>query len=98
MGKFEKAQKLTDCFLIRSSALHGHCADAALAMLTDLKAAVGVTGIIIIAIGFLLILGTAGASDLGDIGFRQIISQTVMGLGISTVGFIIIKIVNKLEA
>ena len=59
--------------------------------------AVGIVGIVFITLGFLLILGTAGASDLGKIGFSQIISQVIIGFGIITVGFIIIIIINKVE-
>lgn len=37
--------------------------------------------------GFMIILGTAGASDIGLIEFKDIVAQGLIGLGISTVGF-----------
>jgi hypothetical protein len=61
---------------------------------TSKKKAIHSIGIIFIALGFIFVLGTAGASDLGEISFGQIISQIAIGFGISTVGFII----KKMEA
>lgn len=59
--------------------------------------AVKVLGITLIIAGVLLILGTAGESDLNGMPFAQIISQITMGAGISTLGFIATKIIKKLE-
>lgn len=60
--------------------------------------AVTIMGITLIVAGLLLVLGTAGASDLNNIPFSQIISQTIIGFGVSTIGFITLKIINKVEA
>jgi hypothetical protein len=57
--------------------------------------AVKAIGIICIVIGFLTILGTAGASDLGQISMSQIISQISMGLIVAIVGFITIGGIKK---
>jgi membrane-associated PAP2 superfamily phosphatase len=59
--------------------------------------AVTIIGITLIIAGFLLVLGTAGASDLNTIPFSQMILQTIIGLGITIVGFITLKIINKME-
>jgi hypothetical protein len=49
-------------------------------------------GTILITLGFVFILGTAGASDNDAISFAQIIIQIVISFGISTLGLIIKKI------
>lgn len=49
-------------------------------------------GTILITLGFVFILGTAGASDNDAISFAQIIIQIVISFGISMLGFIIKKI------
>lgn len=41
----------------------------------------------LIALGFLLILGTAGLSDLDTIGFGEIVKRVAIGLALSGVGF-----------
>ena len=35
---------------------------------------------VICALGFLVLYGTAGASDYGDIGFGQTVAQSVIGI------------------
>jgi hypothetical protein len=52
-------------------------------------------GIVAIIIGFILMLGTAGASDRNSIPFNQIMVQLVISLGIMVLGFIIIKKVEE---
>lgn len=49
-------------------------------------------GTILITLGFVFILGTAGASDNDAISFTQIIIQIVISFGISMLGFFIKKI------
>jgi hypothetical protein len=49
-------------------------------------------GTILITLGFVFILGTAGASDNDAISFAQIIIQIVISFGISMLGLIIKKI------
>ena len=38
--------------------------------------------------GFVILLGTAGSSDLGLIEFKTIVVQGLIGLGISGVGYL----------
>lgn len=59
--------------------------------------AVKVIGTTMLITGILLIIGTAGESDLNNMPFAQIISQITMGFGMSTLGFITTKIIKKLE-
>lgn len=46
-------------------------------------------GRVLIVIGFLLMLGTAGASDLNNISFNQIITQLAISLCITMFGLMI---------
>ena len=43
--------------------------------------------------GIVLLLGTAGASDMGGIEFSQIFNQAIISLGIILLGFSIRKVV-----
>lgn len=49
---------------------------------------------ILIGVGFLLVCGTAGSSDLGRIDFKTAIIQSVLGILIGSIGFIGLKILN----
>ena len=42
--------------------------------------------------GVVLILGTAGASDLGQIGFDEMIIRGIIGIGLTLVGYCGLKI------
>lgn len=48
-------------------------------------------GSILAAVGFICILGTAGASDLGNISLVQTVVQAVISLGVSALGLAVIK-------
>lgn len=39
-------------------------------------------------VGFMILLGTAGASDLGTIEFKAIVVQSLIGLGVTGVGYL----------
>lgn len=42
--------------------------------------------------GVVVILGTAGASDLGQIGFYEMMIRGIIGVGLSLVGYLGLKI------
>jgi len=42
--------------------------------------------------GVVVILGTAGASDLGTIGLNEMMIRGIIGLGLSLVGYLGLKI------
>jgi hypothetical protein len=48
-------------------------------------------GVVLMIVGFILMLGTAGASDLNSIPFTQIIVQATISLCVSALGLMIIK-------
>lgn len=62
--------------------------------LKDKHKVIKTIGVILMVVGFVFMLGTAGASDLNTIPFAQIMIQLIMSLSITALGFIIIK---KLE-
>lgn len=49
-------------------------------------------GYVIVAIGFLLMLGTAGASDIDLISFGQIVIQSIIGLCLMAMGLLLVKL------
>lgn len=53
-------------------------------------------GVVSIA-GFILILGTAGASDLESIPMDQVLTQSLVGLGLLVLGFIGYQIIKEVE-
>ena len=53
------------------------------------------TGRLLGALGALLILGTAGASDLGTIPMDRIILQCAIGFGLIGLGVLLIKISTR---
>lgn len=42
---------------------------------------------ILIAVGFLLLLGTAGASDFNTIDFKTVVFHALIGIGLLTIGY-----------
>lgn len=47
--------------------------------------------------GFILILGTAGASDLESIPMDQVLTQSLVGLALLVLGFIGYQIIKEVE-
>lgn len=54
-------------------------------------------GSALIFIGLMFLLGTAGASDTGRIGFDETVKQILIGLGIMGVGMMTTYIIEKKE-
>ena len=52
-----------------------------------MRKALHITGAILCGVAFMLLLGTAGSSDLDRISFEQIIIQCVIGLLVGGIGF-----------
>lgn len=50
-----------------------------------------------IGAGFLILLGTAGASDFSGIGLATILVQGVIGTALIWIGFIGLKVTNPVE-
>lgn len=48
-------------------------------------------------IGFMFMLGTAGASDNDLIGWQEVITRSLCGLGLMGVGFMTAYIIEKKE-
>lgn len=57
-----------------------------------MRKALHITGAILCGVAFMLLLGTAGSSDLDLIPFRQIVTQCVIGLLVGGIGFGIIYV------
>jgi hypothetical protein len=53
--------------------------------------------IAVMFIGFMFILGTAGASDLDLIGWRELLTRCLCGLGLMGVGFMTAYIIEQKE-
>ena len=53
--------------------------------------------VIVSAIGFIFIYGTAGASDLNNIPMEQVVTQSATGLALFVAGFIGYQIIKEIE-
>ncbi len=51
----------------------------------------------LIIIGFVFILGTAGSSDVGEIGIKVAIERSLCGLGMMGAGMMTAYIIDKKE-
>ena len=54
-------------------------------------------GFLVLALGFVLMLGTAGASDLDTITFEVIVIRMLISLAMMGIGFCVTYIIEKKE-
>ena len=52
---------------------------------------------VLVAIGFLVVLGSAGASDCGTLEFGQAVFRSICGLLVALVGLVGLNILGKRE-
>ena len=59
--------------------------------------AIKVIGFLVLAFGFVLMLGTAGASDVNTISFDEIVIRMLISVAMMGIGFGVTYIIEKKE-